>query len=561
MRNKLTLLLMLLQFYAFTQNCNTLENYDMASNWTIESLNSTGNSTTPTISIANGTFNYEQTPDDWNVVRAYRPLGYTLCNSWQTEFIFNPTGVNNDQLSAGHIIFTATAGSLAPLRVVDQNTSTLVQTDQDAIGVFFRSNGTRFNLEMVPFLKNGTDWITTNCAIPLNGSQTIDSDVSYRVRLERINKESGRLTVFKLMAGEEELLGTCCFNIPLDIEGLSVIQHANATGGHSTRIISGTIDDLCIQNCFKRESCCVDKEIMGNSVICTESGDDYNSDIFSVTNNPDASYTWTLPQGIVIKGQGTSSISVLDWKGYTGEVEVKVLIKCGCDTTELSMTVTILNDLTLYGSFDLELGTSGNLIANIKGTPRLLNGPTNVIHWWNIYEASDSSQNNTTILNEQSGTIVALRDPVTTPLAEFKTPDTVGGRQDLILDDPYIIVHRVNYEGEPCRWVEKRFKISLHQSPSKANEIELVIISEDDSTIGEFNSGFTVYPNPSTDYIELKLLGSGTPEMITVYNMSGKKEEVVVEENKVDISSLKKGVYLVKIETQKGSYTRQFIKE
>ncbi|RSC93039.1 T9SS type A sorting domain-containing protein [Tenacibaculum singaporense] len=556
MRNKLTLLLMLLQFYAFTQNCNTLENYDMASNWTIESLNSTGNSTTPTISIANGTFNYEQTPDDWNVIRAYRPLGYTLCNSWQTEFIFNPTGVNDDQLSAGHIIFTATAGSLAPLRVVDQNTSTLVQTDQDAIGVFFRSNGTRFDLEMVPFLKNGTDWITTNCAIPLNGSQTIGSDVSYRVRLERINKESGRLTVFKLMAGEEELLGTCCFNIPLDIEGLNVIQHANATGGHSTRIISGTIDDLCIQNCFKRESCCVDKEIMGNSVICTESGDDYNSDIFSVTNNPDASYTWTLPQGIVIKGQGTSSISVLDWKGYTGEVEVKVLIECGCDTTELSMTVTILNDLTLYGSFDLNTSTSSSSVASCTATPHVTS-PADVIHWWNVYEAENCDPNDFSILNESTTGIVALRSPQTTPTAQFNSPEQ--GWANLETGKCYVIVHRVNYENEVCEWIERRALISVSTQRSGAPQI--VLISEETKKIENPSLGFKVYPNPSDSFIRLEQLGDEKTEKVQVFGINGIQKKVAIKGEQINISNLKQGVYLIKLHTNRGIYTQQFIKK
>lgn len=556
MRNKLTLLLMLLQFYAFTQNCNTLENYDMASNWTIESLNSTGNSTTPTISIANGTFNYEQTPDDWNVIRAYRPLGYTLCNSWQTEFIFNPTGVNDDRLSAGHIIFTATAGSLAPLRVVDQNTSTLVQTDQDAIGVFFRSNGTRFDLEMIPFLKNGTDWITTNCAIPLNGSQTIDSDVSYRVRLERINKESGRLTVFKLMAGEEELLGTCCFNIPLDIEGLNVIQHANATGGHSTRIISGTIDDLCIQNCFKRESCCVDKEIMGNSVICTESGDDYNSDIFSVTNNPDASYTWTLPQGIVIKGQGTSSISVLDWKGYTGEVEVKVLIECGCDTTELSMTVTILNDLTLYGSFDLNTSTSSSSVASCTATPHVTS-PADVIHWWNVYEAENCDPNDFSILNESTTGIVALRNPQTTPTAQFNSPEQ--GWANLETGKCYVIVHRVNYENEVCEWIERRALISVSTQRSGAPQI--VLISEETKKIENPSLGFKVYPNPSDSFIRLEQLGDEKTEKVQVFGINGIQKKVAIKGEQINISNLKQGVYLIKLHTNRGIYTQQFIKK
>lgn len=562
-KNLILLLFVVSQFYTHAQNCNTLENYSAVNNWTIEGIDSAGNSmNNSTISIANGTFNYQETPDAWNVIRAFRPLGYTLCNSWQTEFIFNPTSVGTDALSAGHIIFSATAGSLAPLRVVNQNTNALVQTDQDAIGVVFRSNGTRFALEMLPFIKNGTNWVATDCAIPLDGNQTITPEVSYRVRLERISRERGRLTVFRVVPeGEDERLGECCFDIPQGVEGLSVIQHANATGGNDTRIISGTIDDLCIQNCFKRESCCVDEEIMGNSIICAGSRDTFTSDIFSVTNNPDATYSWNVPSGISFRGQGTNSIAVISWAGYFGPITISVDITCGCETTTRTIEVNLLADLSLFASFDLMASSSGNKVNYIKGTPRHLNGPTNVIHWWNIFEAENNILNDATILNEQSGNPVALRNPVTTAVAEFETPDIVGGMQDLLVGIPYVVVHRVNYEGEPCEWVEFRYKFMLNPVPGNSNETELIILSEDNAVIGEFNTGFTVYPNPSTDYIQLKLLGTEKAELITVYNTNGNKEDVVIKDNKVDISNLKKGVYLVKVETAKGSYTRQFVKE
>ncbi|CAM1362863.1 T9SS type A sorting domain-containing protein [Tenacibaculum xiamenense] len=562
-KNLIFLLCVILQFYVSAQNCNTLENYSADNNWTIEGIDRGGNSINPqTISIANGTFNYEETPDAWNVIRAYRPLGYTLCNSWQTEFIFNPTSVNNDPLSAGHIIFSATAGSLAPMRVVNQNTDTLVWTDQDAIGVVFRSNGTEFDLEMLPFIKNGTDWITPNCAISLDGNQTITPEVSYRVRLERISRERGRLTVFRVVPeGEDERIGECCFDIPPGVEGLSVIQHANATGGNHTRIISGTIDDLCIQNCFRRENCCIDQEIIGNTLICASSGNEFVSDTFSVTNSPDASYTWNVPSGILFRGQGTNSITVTNWAGHFGPITISVDITCGCETTTRTIEVNLLADLSLFASFDLMASSSGNTVNYVKGTPRHLNGPTNVIHWWNIFEAENSIQNDATILNEQNGTPVALRNPVTTAIAEFETPDIVGGMQDLLVGTPYVVVHRVNYEGEPCEWVEYRYKFMLNPVPGNSNEAELIILSEDNTVIGEFNTGFTLYPNPSTNYIQLKLLGSEKAELITVYNTNGNKEEVVIKDNRVDISGLKRGVYLVKMETAKGSYTRQFIKE
>ena len=559
MSNKLTLLLMLLQFYAFTQNCNLSENYDNTNGWVIQDLDVTGTPVSVAqrrMTIANGTLNYIQSPDGLNLTRAYKSLGYVLCNSWQTEFIFNPTEVNSDQLSAGHIIFAATAGSQAPLRIASSTSSNgLDITDQDALGVFFRSNGSQYNLEIVPFIKNGITWGLGNCSIPLDGQSSLNEDVSYRIRLERITELKGRLTVFKVVEGvEDEELGVCCIDIPQGIERLSVIQHANATGGNLTRSISGTIDDLCIKNCFKRESCCIDNEIIGKDIIC--SGEMEFNDTYSVINNEDATYTWILPSGINFRGQGTSSISITDWGNYVGEIEIKVIIECGCDSTELSKTVTILNDLSIYGSFDLNTSTSSSSVASCTVIPRVTS-PTDVIHWWNVYEAENCDPNDFSILNESTTGAIALRNPQTTPTAQFNSPEQ--GWANLETGKCYVIVHRVNYENEECRWIERRALISVSTQRSGAPQI--VLISEETKKIENPSLGFKVYPNPSDLFVRLEQLGDEKIEKVQVFGINGIQKRVAIKGEQINISNLKQGVYLIKLHTNRGIYTQQFIKK
>ncbi|SFN91083.1 Por secretion system C-terminal sorting domain-containing protein [Bizionia echini] len=86
---------------------------------------------------------------------------------------------------------------------------------------------------------------------------------------------------------------------------------------------------------------------------------------------------------------------------------------------------------------------------------------------------------------------------------------------------------------------------------------------EFDSTLSseyfETNNEFVVYPNPTESTINIKM--NTKLKQVTIYNMLG--AEVLNKNNyKIDVSSLKTGVYLIKIEDQNGkSYTKQFIKK
>lgn len=86
---------------------------------------------------------------------------------------------------------------------------------------------------------------------------------------------------------------------------------------------------------------------------------------------------------------------------------------------------------------------------------------------------------------------------------------------------------------------------------------EIVLATEENEL-----SKVKVYPNPSSDIVNvfipdhLKILGSG------IYDMTGKKmDNVQLENNKIDISGFSKGVYLLKVETSKGNFTKKIIRK
>lgn len=73
-----------------------------------------------------------------------------------------------------------------------------------------------------------------------------------------------------------------------------------------------------------------------------------------------------------------------------------------------------------------------------------------------------------------------------------------------------------------------------------------------------------VYPNPTQDELQINLPNKYVNGTFTVINLEGKeflKTIIQNDQSRVDISHLKSGVYILKINSNNGSYTKSFIKE
>lgn len=73
------------------------------------------------------------------------------------------------------------------------------------------------------------------------------------------------------------------------------------------------------------------------------------------------------------------------------------------------------------------------------------------------------------------------------------------------------------------------------------------------------NNELTVYPNPATDLLGIK--SNIKVDQVTVYDISGKKINVSLFDNKVDVRNLPSGAYIISIETKEGKTTKKFIKK
>lgn len=79
------------------------------------------------------------------------------------------------------------------------------------------------------------------------------------------------------------------------------------------------------------------------------------------------------------------------------------------------------------------------------------------------------------------------------------------------------------------------------------------------SEIVKRTESISIYPNPTSD-----ILNIGTKEKVqsaSIFDMSGRKIEAKVMDNAVDVTNLERGIYIINIQTEKGTTSEKFIKK
>ena len=81
------------------------------------------------------------------------------------------------------------------------------------------------------------------------------------------------------------------------------------------------------------------------------------------------------------------------------------------------------------------------------------------------------------------------------------------------------------------------------------------------STVEISENKFSVYPNPSSNFIKLKSLENNDEYMISIFDIFGKEIIHNLKNPKqIDISSFVKGQYIMKIETKDGIINERLLK-
>jgi hypothetical protein len=94
--------------------------------------------------------------------------------------------------------------------------------------------------------------------------------------------------------------------------------------------------------------------------------------------------------------------------------------------------------------------------------------------------------------------------------------------------------------------------------PVITNTAETEIVAETSGLTDTLQNKVSVYPNPVVNYLNINTDGSEL-QNITVYDLNGRRC-LTGSGEKIDVSSLKIGLYLVKITTDKGTSTQKIIK-
>lgn len=91
-----------------------------------------------------------------------------------------------------------------------------------------------------------------------------------------------------------------------------------------------------------------------------------------------------------------------------------------------------------------------------------------------------------------------------------------------------------------------------------------IISRNSTATLGveNFNieAAIQMYPNPSSDILNIDMPDAIALEKVTLYNALGQKSLETIED-KIDVSALAAGMYIVNFETSNGTFHKNFIKK
>ncbi len=77
----------------------------------------------------------------------------------------------------------------------------------------------------------------------------------------------------------------------------------------------------------------------------------------------------------------------------------------------------------------------------------------------------------------------------------------------------------------------------------------------------DYSQYITIYPNPANDVLKIEVSDGITPKSASVYNMIGQKVIALTEwQSEIDVTRLESGTYFIKLESDRGSVMKGFVK-
>lgn len=506
------LLLGLWTFLGQSQTCNVSEDYSSSAGWTYVQNAGTGHSgSTGSIAITGGALAFQSLRADYLDYRFYKKMPVTLCDSWVAEADFRLTGIGggtSQRFVATIMAFTQNTS--APFFDEDRNATT-----NHSLGVIFYDDAAASNVWKFEVRSNynGTNSILGSITVPNNTSFL----GTYEVKLERIAGSYGRLTVSNEAQSFEY---STCFEITDDISNLRYLSHGTFSLGGTNRLISGTVDNVCVRNCYQIQDCCKFVEINGPDYVCNDEFPTYSVPGWT------SGISWSITGGVSFTGQSTSQIQITDWNDQTS-VTITATLECGCQEIILTKDVEIFNHDASFTVNTTEVNVSGTIYYN-PITTSTHTYPAGVVQEWSLYLGTNCTT--------KTYTGSPLRYSFNTTSANW---DGQNNTPYLTVPNCYIIVHRVYDPDGTCEVIESR---GIQNSLRPLN------------TGGQIGgTHFDVYPNPTTS--TLRFEGRNFPKgegkfEVALINSAG---QVILKQDftscvwDIDMTNLASGAYIYQI--------------
>ena len=95
--------------------------------------------------------------------------------------------------------------------------------------------------------------------------------------------------------------------------------------------------------------------------------------------------------------------------------------------------------------------------------------------------------------------------------------------------------------------------------PIITNTVSTTFSNLSNSSFGR-NELFSIFPNPTKNSLNINLLSENEIQNCVIYNLLGQKLISSKSQQRIDVSSLQQGTYLIEVETKNGMSTKRFIK-
>jgi hypothetical protein len=120
------------------------------------------------------------------------------------------------------------------------------------------------------------------------------------------------------------------------------------------------------------------------------------------------------------------------------------------------------------------------------------------------------------------------------------------------------------YVGQGSKTIQSTFQYFTENDWWQLSVVKTTAVESDASNKTENETGhFSIYPNPASDFINVDLSDINKEiKQVAIYNLQGKMvliNSAFIPGEKIDISSLSPGMYMVKIDLEDEVYTQKLV--